>query len=60
VVIRVTNDELIGQFVVSIDDETRLFRFGTLPGFMLPSGDLQLAMADPADETLCHTLESRR
>jgi hypothetical protein len=58
--VRVVNDDIVGQFVVSINGETSLFRFGTLSGPMLPSSDLQLPPDDVADETLCHVLERRR
>lgn len=71
--VRVVNDDIVGHLAVDIGDpgvrepaqfddaadhRTVFFRFGDLPGPMLPSGDL--ATVDFAStETLCRRLEPR-
>jgi hypothetical protein len=59
VAVQVVDDLVLGQFFVTIEDETSLFRFGTPPGSMVPGEALQ--PAEPGiGETLCSLLQARR
>lgn len=63
VAVRIVNDDILRQFEVTVDGRTTLFRFGALPGSMVPSTELHptSASADtPGDhETLCRRLQRR-
>jgi hypothetical protein len=57
--VRVVNDDVVGQFSVTVDGAIALFHFGQLAGPMLPSADLVPTTSVDAGKTLCRRLEDR-
>ena len=59
VAVRIVNDDILRQFEVTVDGRTALFRFGSLPGSMVPSTELEAGSTPGDHETLCRRLQRR-